>query len=140
MIDLEAWKTRAFYIALPLSTSGLGNVLSITLTSTAGVLEDQGDMVCVQYQALLDLFYHFLAQKSKKAAALVMVDSMENYTCLFTSHLCPDAEWPRYINIGATLSLACGLCTLLAVVLRIYLRNENESRQGRGLCTEQERV
>jgi hypothetical protein len=64
--------------------------------------------------------------KSKRAAALAMVNSLANCSHLFTSYLYPQHDKPRYLTAGITLSCFCGLCALTSLVLRFYLRRQNQ--------------
>ncbi|KAL5323518.1 hypothetical protein ACEPPN_008056 [Leptodophora sp. 'Broadleaf-Isolate-01'] len=120
---------RAFHIALPLSISMLGNILCITLTSTAGRYASMFLMTMGVYSAF-NVTLSWVSStiprpKSKRAAALAMVNSLANCTHLFTSYLYPNSAKPRYVTAGITLSLFCGLCAATAMVLRFWLRWEN---------------
>ncbi|KAG4436142.1 hypothetical protein IFR05_008385 [Cadophora sp. M221] len=129
--SLHSGKTneRAFHIALPLSISMLGNILCITLTTTAGRYASMFLMTMGVYSAF-NVTLSWVSStiprpKSKRAAALAMVNSLANCTHLFTSYLYPNSAKPRYITAGITLSLFCGLCAATAMVLRFWLRWEN---------------
>lgn len=54
-----------------------------------------------------------------------MVNSLGNATHLYTSYLYPNSDKPRYITAGITLSIFCGLCAVVAIILRFWLRWEN---------------
>ncbi|KAL3425316.1 major facilitator superfamily transporter [Phlyctema vagabunda] len=129
--SLHSGKTneRAFHIAIPLTVSMLGNILCITLTSTAGRYASMFLMTLGVYSAF-NVTLSWVSStiprpKSKRAAALAMVNSLANCTHLFTSYLYPDSQKPRYLTAGITLSLFCGLCAATAMALRFYLKREN---------------
>jgi hypothetical protein len=63
--------------------------------------------------------------KSKRAAALAMVNSLANCTHLFTSYLYPKTDAPQFVMAGATLASFCALCAIMSFVLRTYLKREN---------------
>lgn len=120
---------RAFHIAVPLSISCLGNILCITLTSTAGRYASMFLMTMGVYSAF-NVTLSWVSStiprpKSKRAAALAMVNSLANCTHLFTSYLYPNKDKPRYTTAGITLASFCGLCALVAMMLRLWLRREN---------------
>ncbi|KAH8601703.1 putative MFS transporter [Bisporella sp. PMI_857] len=120
---------RCFHIALPLTISMLGNVLCVTLTSTAGRYASMFLMTLGVYSAFnvtLSWVSSTIARpKSKRAAALAMVNSLANCTHLFTSYLYPNSQKPRYLTAGITLALFCGLCATVAICLRFWLSWEN---------------
>jgi hypothetical protein len=64
--------------------------------------------------------------KSKRAAALAMVNSLANCTHLFTSYLYPNSDKPRYARAGITLACFCALCAFTSIALRFWLRHENK--------------
>jgi hypothetical protein len=79
--------------------------------------------------------------KSKRAAALAMVNSLANCTHLFTSYLYPNSQKPRYLTAGITLSLFCGLCAATALTLRFWLKYENkkfDKREATGNAADEE--
>ena len=121
---------RCFHIAIPLTVSMLGNILCVTLTSTAGRYASMFLMTLGVYSAFnvtLSWVSSTIARpKAKRAAALAMVNSLANCTHLFTSYLYPNSQKPRYLTAGITLSLFCGLCAAVAIVLRFWLSWENK--------------
>ncbi|KAK3061068.1 hypothetical protein LTS18_007097 [Coniosporium uncinatum] len=130
--SIHAGKTgeRAFHIIVPLSISCLGNILCITLTNTAGRYVAMFLMTFGVYSAF-NVTLSWVSStmprpKSKRAAALAMVNSLANCTHLFTSYLYPNSDKPRYMTAGITLACFCGLCALSSFALRTWLRRENQ--------------
>ncbi|EOD44167.1 putative allantoate permease protein [Neofusicoccum parvum UCRNP2] len=129
--SIHAGKTneRAFHIAIPMAISMIGNVLCISLTSTGGRYFAMYLMTLGVYSAF-NVVYSWVSAtiprpRSKRAAALAMVNIMGNSTHLFTSYLYPDSDKPRYARAGITLALFCGLGGVSAIALRYWLRHEN---------------
>ncbi|PNS20349.1 hypothetical protein CAC42_5799 [Sphaceloma murrayae] len=130
--SIHAGKTneRAFHVIIPLSISALGNILCITLTNTAGRYAAMFLMTFGVYSAF-NVTLSWVSStiprpKSKRAAALAMVNSLANCTHLFTSYLYPEKDKPRYASAGITLASFCALCAIMSLVLRFWLTSENK--------------
>ncbi|KAK0650881.1 putative transporter [Lasiodiplodia hormozganensis] len=130
--SIHAGKTneRAFHVAVPMSISMIGNILCITITATAGRYFAMFLMTFGVYSAF-NVTYSWVSAtiprpRSKRAAALAMVNIMGNSTHLFTSYLYPDSDKPRYARAGITLALFCGLGCVSSIALRFWLRHENK--------------
>lgn len=130
--SLHAGKTdeRAFHVAIPMCISMIGNILCITITATAGRYVAMFLMTLGVYSAF-NVTYSWVSAtiprpRSKRAAALAMVNIMGNSTHLFTSYLYPDSDKPRYTRAGITLAAFCGLGAVSSIVLRFWLRHENK--------------
>lgn len=129
--SLHSGKTneRAFHIAAPLTISMLGNILAITLESTAGRYAAMFLMTLGVYSAF-NVALSWISStiprpKAKRAAALAMVNSVANCTHLFTSYLYPDSDKPRFLKAGLVLATLCGVCAITALTLRFWLKREN---------------
>lgn len=120
---------RAFHIAIPLAISMLGNILVITLESTAGRYAAMFLMTLGVYSAF-NVTLSWVSStiprpKAKRAAALAMVNSIANCTHLFTSYLYPTSDKPRFLKAWLVLANFCGLCAITALTLRTWLQREN---------------
>ncbi|OMP87165.1 putative transporter [Diplodia seriata] len=130
--SIHAGKTneRAFHVAVPMAISMIGNILCITITGTGGRYFAMFLMTFGVYSAF-NVTYSWVSAtiprpRSKRAAALAMVNIMGNSTHLFTSYLYPDSDKPRYARAGITLALFCGLGGVSSIALRYWLRHENK--------------
>lgn len=129
--SLHSGKTneRAFHIAIPLTISMLGNILAITLESTAGRYTAMFLMTLGVYSAF-NVTLSWISStiprpKAKRAAALAMVNSVANCTHLFSSYLYPNSDKPRFLKAGLVLATLCGVCAITALTLRTWLKREN---------------
>lgn len=147
--SIHAGKTneRAFHVAIPMCISMIGNILCITITANAGRYVAMFLMTLGVYSAF-NVTYSWVSStvsapkasrsphtdaenqaarpRSKRAAALAMVNIMGNATHLFSSYLYPDSDEPRYARAGITLSFFCGLGAVASIALRFWLRHENQ--------------
>lgn len=129
--SLHSGKTneRCFHIAIPLTISMLGNILVVTLETTAGRYVAMFLMTMGVYSAF-NVTLSWVSStiprpKAKRAAALAMVNSIANCTHLFTSYLYPSTDKPRYLKAGLVLATFTGVCAVTAIALRVWLKHEN---------------
>jgi hypothetical protein len=129
--SLHSGKTneRCFHIAIPLTISMLGNILVVTLETTAGRYAAMFLMTMGVYSAF-NVTLSWVSStiprpKAKRAAALAMVNSIANCTHLFTSYLYPSTDKPRYLKAGLVLATFTGVCAITAITLRTWLKHEN---------------
>jgi MFS family permease len=128
---------RAYHIIFACALSAIGNVMAITIKSTAGRYVAMFLMaigVFSGFQLILSWISAIIPRpKVKRGVSLALATAIANSTNIATAYLYPKTDAPTYLMGGIVLCVALGTTCAAVLVLRFWLKKLNaeaDRRQG----------
>ncbi|KAI5480783.1 Allantoate permease [Pseudohyphozyma bogoriensis] len=130
-VSSSHYHETGYHIAIPMITCAIGNILAITLPLTSiGARYFSMFLLCAGSFCAFNLSFAWVASsvprpRMKRSVALSLVNALAAVSHFWTPYMFPSADGPRYLAGGAALSVFCVGVSVIAMVIKFALRQQN---------------